>query len=380
MAISRVGPRLTLAEQLSRRPEFRGRKLAVEIRLPKAGNRIVRASDIEFLNRGLIKGLTIASLSRAPEAKLPRMIDLSKTTRIMESEVTVGLFRQVMQGYKIYGREADLMEKNLANPTNLNEAVTNVSIVDSREFARRLSKQTNRSFRVQTEQEWEQARGDLLGDLYTWTENEISKNYRNELIFIKRRVNSKFRDQGHPESRHTNTGIRLVEYLPGQTATKLGLELVEVPAGLFLPAFSISRTHVTNSQYEKFTQETGRKKPKSWHHESLGIEAKDEAGNLIGPELPVVGVNFNDAQAFAVWAGMRLPTEAECKIAGRGWLDVSDISEETCEWTSTKGKFGNERIIRGGIGRSERFVQSPKLSSYNTSFRVVRDLTDQTEE
>ena len=76
---------------------------------------------------------------------------------------------------------------------------------------------------------------------------------------------------------------------------------------VFVAAFYMDKYEVTNKQYAKFLSETGHRKPKFW--DDLRLSA---------PEQPVVGVSWEDAEAYAAWAGKRLPTASEWEKAARG--------------------------------------------------------------
>lgn len=197
----------------------------------------------------------------------------------------------------------------------------------------------------------------------------------------------------------------------------------ERPAhGASVGAFFIDTYEVTCAEYEKFAAATGHKTPDSW-------------GGKTCPsgwaQLPVTGVSWDDAQAYAAWAGKRLPTEAEWEFAARGtdgrkypWGDqweagasnvkgtagqlaevgayrspspfgVYDMSGNAWEWTATDFAIypGGEavlaknqrpgKVIRGGCYASTtgqatttyRGVWPPRGENYDrTGFRCVLDV------
>lgn len=86
-----------------------------------------------------------------------------------------------------------------------------------------------------------------------------------------------------------------------------------------LAAFEIDRTPVTNGAYAEFMAATGAEPPMYWQPDgdwwkrtAMGREQPVDPGH------PVIHVSWNDADAFAVWAGKRLPSEHEWEVAARG--------------------------------------------------------------
>ncbi|WP_437791851.1 SUMF1/EgtB/PvdO family nonheme iron enzyme [Sorangium sp. So ce693] len=108
---------------------------------------------------------------------------------------------------------------------------------------------------------------------------------------------------------------------------KTGEQMILVPGGPFLSgqqrrkvhvdAFYMDRTPVTNRQFKAFLDVTGYRPDDDDASRLLAHFRRGEIPAGL-EDHPVVYVSWDDARAYANWAGKRLPTEAEWEKAARG--------------------------------------------------------------
>jgi formylglycine-generating enzyme required for sulfatase activity len=147
----------------------------------------------------------------------------------------------------------------------------------------------------------------------------------------------------------------------------------------FVPGFYLDLEEVSKARYAEFCAATGREPQPP---------AVGETNH------PVVNVSAADAEAYAAWAGKRLPTAEEWELAARGaatvslpWalgederapnaLGLEDMLGSVWEWTASGP--ANARWIVGGAsnptgdGLPRRKVQA-ETRMQDLGFRCARD-------
>ncbi|BCM23750.1 ergothioneine biosynthesis protein EgtB [Methyloradius palustris] len=132
----------------------------------------------------------------------------------------------------------------------------------------------------------------------------------------------------------------------------------ELPSHLvFLQPYGLSRHLVTNAEWVEFIEDGGYQTPLLWLADGwkklkeedwqmpLYWQKQDEylAYGLHGLraldlQAPVSHISFFEADAFARWAGKRLPTEAEWEVAARTSdpeSELQDLYQSVWQWTAS---------------------------------------------
>ncbi len=139
---------------------------------------------------------------------------------------------------------------------------------------------------------------------------------------------------GRPGMAGTSVLVPGGEFVLGVDATDEPFSLDnERPAhAVHVPAFRIGRVPVTNGEYAAFVADGGYDSPRWWsargwqHRQDAGLErpqfwtargTRTRFGieEELRPDEPVQHVTFFEAEAYAAWAGARLPTEEEWEKA-----------------------------------------------------------------
>ena len=231
-----------------------------------------------------------------------------------------------------------------------------------------------------------------------------------------------------------------IEAIGEENKLNLGPTVVELPQHTVqVDDFFLGVTEVTNEQYLAFIKATGARPPELWAEQVIDEaqrqfleERKGATGEKFDrtrwwrmnwegkpwemppklASLPVVYVDFRDAQAYVRWAGLRLMTEQEFQRAGRGktgniypwgdtWDDakaagvglrsnlpkpagsfpegaiggVHDLSGHVWEWTASRFEkypgWSEDIELEIGKGKNAKTYKTAGMVQWNASQRVV---------
>ncbi len=138
---------------------------------------------------------------------------------------------------------------------------------------------------------------------------------------------------------------------------------------VFLEAFSLADRLVTNGEFLEFMSDGGYRNPAFWLADGwaevqrrgwccpLYWEEQEGSWQLmtlagvraLNPAEPVCHLSYYEANAFATWAGKRLPTEAEWELAATGCPVIGNFVDEQWLHPRPAGAEAGPRQLFGDV-------------------------------
>lgn len=156
---------------------------------------------------------------------------------------------------------------------------------------------------------------------------------------------------------------------------------------VMLAPFRMASRPVTNAQWQDFMADGGYANPLLWQSDGWDVVQaqgwtapeywrRDQDGwtvmtlsgrRAVDPHAPVCHVSWYEADAYACWAGARLPDEAEWEVAAAGlggevWEWTASAHRPYPGWRAPKGAFGeyNGKFMAGRmVCRGGSFATPP---------------------